>query len=171
MNRFLLIVTALLTATGVWAQNTPGGPKGPANGPGMGMAPPSLTDQGFSEAEAKVIEADQKAWEQSNREWEADLQVIEAQRTRLMVKETLDKAALEAAVRSQYEILIARDLARINLLIKWRTAYGLEKSRVLEGRLRGPQGGNQPGGQMGQPGQMGQMGQPNQPGEPGQKKP
>lgn len=152
MKRFLWVSTALLAASLAWGQNMPKGPG-------------SLTDQGFTEDEAKAVEADLKGWEQSNREWEADLQLIDAQRNKAMVKEALDKSELEKTFRAQYDLFLQRDLARIDLSVKWRSAYGLEKARFLEGRLRGPQG--QPG-QVGQPGQPGQANQPNQGNQPNQ---
>jgi len=148
MKRVLWVLTVALVGSLAWGQPMPKGP-----GP--------LTDQGFSEDEAKAVENDLKGWEQSNREWDADLQLIDAQRNKAMIKEALDKTELEKIFRAQYELFLKRDLARIDLVIQWRSAYGSEKARVLEGRLRGPQGQGQPG----------QPGQPNQP--PGQapKKP
>lgn len=146
MKRFLWVLVALGAASLAWGQPMPKGPG-------------SLTDQGFTEDEAKAVENDLKGWEQANREWEADLQLIDAQRNKAMIKEALDKAELEKTFRGQYELFLKRDLARIDLVIKWRSTYGQEKARVLEGRLRGPQG------------QPGQPNQPNQPQGPAPKKP
>jgi len=136
----LWIVAALLLSSPAWAQNPP--PKGP-----------DLTAQGFSESEAKAIQADLKTWETTNRDIEADLQILEAQRTKVLLKDIPDRGELEKLIRSQSDLQIKRELARIDLVIQWRTTYGVEKSRGPEGMLRGPQGapngpqGMQPGNQ------------------------
>lgn len=145
MKNVLMMTLSLVLISAAWGQ-------APSRGPDFGAL-------GLSEAEAKAVETDLKAWEQSNREWEADLQLIDAQRNRLMVRDALDKGALEKTFRDQYEIFLKRDLARLDLMVKWRAAFGAEKARGLDGIFRGPQGPQGPN----QPGQPGQPGQPKKP--------
>jgi len=149
----------LVAATLSWGQ-TPGPKAG---------GPRPLTDQGFTEAEAKAVEADLKALDAQTRAWDADLQVLEAQKNQALIKDRPDRGDLERLLRQRYDLALKQDLARIDLLLKWRTTYGPDKARILEPRLPRPQGPGQAGpqggpGQAGQPGPRGPSGGPGQPG-------
>jgi hypothetical protein len=132
MFRCCVIAALLLSAPLIEAQ-TPPPPRD--QGPG-----PSLTDQGFTEAEAASIQADLRSLESAFRITDADLRVIEAQRGVLMTKDTLDRGEFEKLFRAQNDLQLKKELLRVDLINKWRKAFGVDKSRLIERQL-GPQQG------------------------------
>lgn len=130
MLRSLFLTILFVLAPFVWGQTPPPPPSGPDQGA-------SLTDQGFTEAEATSIDADLRAFDQANRITDADLRVIEAQRQVLMTKDVLDRGEFEKSFRAQYELLLKKELARVDLINKWRKTFGVDKVRFLEPRLKG----------------------------------
>jgi len=133
MLRSVFLMFLLVLAPLVWGQNPPR--------PQDQAPPPSLTDQGFTETEVSAVDADLRTFDQANRIADADLRVIEAQRQVLMTKDVLDRGDFEKSFRAQYDLLLKKELARVDVINKWRKAYGMDKARFLEPRLKGPDQG------------------------------
>ena len=127
MRRMLFLVSLILLTAPAWSQ---------AKGPKVAPNPSNLTQFGFTAAEAQAAQADFKAWEQGNRDADAQAQVAQAQRNQVLVAATPDRAAFEKLTRALHEISIQRDLALFDQVFKWRTTYGPDKARTLEGIIR-----------------------------------
>ena len=137
MRKILFLVSLVLLITPLWSQN---------KGAKVAPNPSNLTQFGFSAAEAQTAQADFKTWEQGSRDADAQAQVLQAQRNQVMVAATPDRAAFEKLTRALLEISVQRDLARLDLTVKWRTTYGPDKARTLEGIIRDAGGPGGPGG-------------------------
>ena len=124
MIRGMTIAVCLLTAALSWAQSPP--------------PPPgeSLKAQGFTDSQAKAIQADLDQWDQLGQTVQADIQVLNAQEKRYLLNTTINRADVEKIIRSRADSMVKRDLARLDLMIKWKDAYGADKVKLLEPRLR-----------------------------------
>lgn len=144
------------------ATAAPPPPPGPAPQPSpamSGKANPAnnldqLTKRGFTAEEIEAVKADLKAQEKEAKVLEADIQVLRAEQKREMLKDSLDRAALEKILRALAEKDVARELLMIDLLIKWQTAYGAEKALAIRQVLDGK------GGPAGKPGAPKPAGKP-----------
>lgn len=153
MRNIGILVAFLVVATAAFAQNQPprgGSGQGP-QGPQAGPPPANLKALGLSEADVQAIEADVKAFEEFNQTSNGEEQKLDEQKKQLTAQDTIDRDAYEKAVRAGSEIQVKRQMTRLDLLVKWRSSYGVEKAKKIEPLLnprhpglQGPQGPGQP---------------------------
>ena len=137
MQRFILLVLLAFTASIAFAQAP--GPRSGQPDPNQGPPPPDLKALGLTDAQIEAVKADLEAFGQSNKDRDAGQQNIEDQKRGLVSGDQVDRAAFETALRAGAEIQVQRELARLDLRIKWTAAYGAEKAHELERLFQPPQ--------------------------------